>query len=51
MGSLVYLTAVEAVPDRRNPEFIYMTEKGGNYELNVDKDKAEGGIYTFGIDV
>ena len=51
MGSLVYLKVVEAVPDLKNPEFIYMTEKGGNYVLNVDKEKADGGTYTFGIDV
>ena len=51
MGSLTYLTAVEAVPDRKNPEYIYMEEKGGNYILHVDKEKAEGGSYIFGIDI
>ena len=46
-----YLTAVEAVPDLKNPEFIYMTEKEEKYILNLDKDKAEEGSYNFGIDI
>ena len=28
-----------------------MIDKDGNYVLNVDKEKAEGGTYSFGIDI
>ena len=51
MGSLSYLTVVEAVPDLNNPEFIYMTQKGESYVLEVDREKADAGTYNFGIDI
>ena len=51
MGSLDYLRTIEAVPDLKNPDFIQLTERGGNYVLNVDKEKAEGGNHNFGIDI
>ena len=51
MGSLNYLTVVEAVPDLKNPDFIFMTLKDGNFVLEVDKEIAKAGTYNFGIDI
>ena len=51
LGGLSYLTQIEAVPDQKNPEFMYIVEKGGEYVLYVDKEKAEGGTFTFGVDI
>ena len=42
MGDLVYLTQVEGVPDSKNPEFIYITDKNGSFILSVDKSLLEG---------